>query len=239
MAAKKSAEKFSPLKTGADPRTEEKKSNNWLKIDPNTQLDVVILIGADEIISCEQCAIWLEEGNSPVWPYLGPSDPSHELKVDKRYKAFLPVLQDGEPKVWPMGKGAHTQVLDIDDATGDIKGLEIRIKRQGAGLATRYSVTPTGKRKKVDTVPEVDVISMLGPLTVEDAQNMIAERLGLGDYEEVLDRYRGKTITRAPKKAKVAPVRGNHLPSNPVEEEEDEDLELETEEEEDDEIELI
>jgi hypothetical protein len=194
----KKAPGYSPLKTGTDPRKSggADGQNNWLKIEPGQTLDVVSLVEVEEIISCEQCAIWLEEGNSPVWVYTGPEDPSHELKIEKRYKAYLPVLVDGETKVWSMGKGAHSQVLDIADAVGELKGLEIRIKRTGNGLSTRYSIVNRGKRHDVSRHAEVDVIAMLGPITPGEVQDMIAQKLGMDSYEDVLERFKGKTIRK-------------------------------------------
>lgn len=236
MAKTKSS--YNPLKSGSDPRTEPKKGGSWLNIKPNTSVDITSLVEVDDILSCEQCAIWLEGGNSPVWVYTGPEDPSHELGVEKRYRAFLPVLnEDGEVQVWAMGKGAHSNILDIADATGKLKGLDIRIKRTGSGLATRYSIVAKGSRSKVSHIEEPDVISMLGPLTPEEARKLIVEKLEMEDYEEVLDRYRGRAGKAAPKgrkpSAEVAPVRGKHVKE---EEEEIEDIE---DEEEDDDVELI
>lgn len=210
MAAAKS--KYAPVKTGSDPRSEANNKSSWLRIDPNTQTDVVALVDADEIVSCEQCAIWLEDGNSPVWVYTGPEDPSHELKLDRRYRAYLPILvtDTKEVQVWSMGKAAHSMLLDIADATGELKGLELRIKRTGSGLATRYSIVSRGKRHKVDSIEEVDVISMLGPLTPDEVKAMLAEKLGFESYNDVVERYRSKksgkpsstSATRKPARAK-------------------------------------
>lgn len=159
-------------------------------------IDCIVLIEAEEILAVEQCAIWLETGNSPVWVYTGPDDPSHDLGVDRRYRAYLPVLVGGEVKIWSMGKMAHVQLLDIADASGELKGLEIRIKRTGSGLSTRYSIVPRGKRHDVSRTEEPDVLSMLGPITSDDVKDMITEKLGKGSYEEVLSAYRGSGRTK-------------------------------------------
>lgn len=218
MAATKKSAGFEPLAKGADPRKDAGGQQNWLKVEANSSVDVVILVEVEEILSCEQCAIWLEDGRSPVWVYTGPEDPSHDLKIDKRYRAYLPVLVDGEVKVWSMGKGAHVQIMDIADASGELKGMEVRIKRTGNGLGTRYSIVPKGKRKDVSRIEEVDVIAMLGPITPEEVKDLIAERLGMESYEDVLEKYRGKTIRKA---AKVAPVRGKHASTMDDEDEEE------------------
>ena len=193
--AKASKVAFSPIKTGSDPRKDAK--SQWLKIDANSSADCAILVEVDEIIAVEQCAIWLDDGNSPVWVYTGPEDPSHELKVDKRYRAYLPVLVDGEVKVWSMGKQVHSTLLDIADAQDSIKGLDVRIKRTGAGLGTRYSLVPRGTRKDISRIPEVDVVEMLGPITPEGVREMLTEKFGKESYEEFLEAYRGKGKTAA------------------------------------------
>lgn len=232
MAAKSS---YDPVKTGSDPRSEANNKSSWLRIDPNTQTDVVALVDADEIVSCEQCAIWLEDGNSPVWVYTGPDDPSHELKLERRYRAYLPVLlvDTKEVQVWSMGKSAHSMLLDISDATGELKGLELRIKRTGSGLATRYSIVSKGKRHKVDRIEEVDVISMLGPLTPDEVKEMLADKLGFESYNDVVERYRAK------KSGKTAKPTSAKRPARAKDVDEEEEVGPDDDEEELDDVELM
>ena len=190
----KSKSSFDPIKTGFDLRKDAGRQS-WLKIDANSHADVAILVEVDEIIAVEQCAIWLDDGQSPVWVYTGPEDPSHDLKVEKRYRAYLPVLVDGESRVWSMGKQAHSTLLDIADAQASIKKLNIRIKRTGAGLATRYSIVPRGTRKDVSSINEVDVVEMLGPITSEGVKDMLCEKFSKDSYEDFLTAFRGKGKT--------------------------------------------
>lgn len=201
-------EMFSPVKTGSDPRKEGGTRNLWLKIESNSYVDATILVDVDEIVACEQCAIWLDDGNSPVWVYTGPEDPMHDLGVDKRYRAYLPVLVDGEAKVWSMGKQAHSALLDIADANDEIKGLDVRLKRTGAGLATRYSIVPKGSRRDVSKVDEIDVISLLGPLTPNEVKDMLVKKFEKEDYEDFLSVYRGKGKTTLKTHAKKAAAKG-------------------------------
>lgn len=225
----------SPVKSGGDPRGQMGGESSWLKIDSNSTIDVVPLVEVDDILHCEQCAIWLEDGGkSPVWVYIGSDDPSNDLKAQRRYRAFLPVwvLPEKEVQVWAMGKGAHGQILDIADAIGELKGANLRIKRTGMGLQTRYNITPRGTRTDVKRAPEVDVISMLGPMDREGIEKLICERLNAPDYDTVLEKFRGKEITKALPKVKngTTKFRGNHAPMP----EEDEDTETEDEEDLDD-----
>lgn len=218
---------FSPVKTGIDPRIADA-PKKWMKIDPNSSVDFTCLVEVDEIVSCEQCAIWLTEGNSPVWVYLGAEDPSHDLGIAKRYRAFLPVLVEGEVQVLPMGIQIHKQLMEIADAIGSIKGQDFRMKRTGSGIATRYMVTNKATRKDISDIDEVDVIAMLGPLTVDGVHQLIAERLGVPDYEAVLAMGKGKTITAALGKKTPAAERGKHVRPETEDEElpEEEDVRL-------------
>lgn len=184
---------FNPIKKGYDPRTESANGsgNNgeWLTIKANESVDVVVLVDKNDIIKADQCAIWLEDGNSPVWVYTGESDPSHALKIEKRYRAYLPVLVGDEPKVWSMGKQSHAMILEIADASGTLKGTVLRIKRTGERLNTKYTIVPMGKRKDVSHVDEVDVISMLGPLDTDEIEMMLAKRFGYDDYDSFISSY--------------------------------------------------
>jgi hypothetical protein len=237
MATKKPV--FNPLKSGSDPRKEqedrEKSQRMWFKPQAGETVVATILEDADDILNCEQCAIWLDQGNSPVWVFLGPDDPSIELGVDRRYRAYIPLmLGDDEPQIWSVGKGVHGQLLDISDANGGkLKGLVVQIKRTGNGLQTRYSIVPTGKRRKVEGIEKIDVISLLGPLDVDEIKEMIADKLGMVDYDAVVEYYKGQGGVPGNKvkassfreKKTIAPVRGKHASTTPAIEDDEEDLE--------------
>jgi hypothetical protein len=195
---------FTPVKTGHDPRTEagrrgdgDEKKGRWLKLQPGEVKDLVILCEAEDILASEQCAIWMKDGNSPVWVYTGPEDPCHDLGLKRAYKAFLPVLElvDGKPgdvAIWSVTKSVHIALLDVADASGELKGLEVRVKRTGSSLATRYSVIPRGKRRDVRGIEEPNILDSLGPLTSDGVKELIAQKLGEESYEDVLEKYRGK-----------------------------------------------
>jgi hypothetical protein len=230
---------FSPVTSGYDPRTEPKRSGDgesspYLSIKDGESVDVVVLVDKKELLKFDQCAIWLEDGkNSPVWVYTGEDDPSHELGVDRRYRAILPVYVNskdhpayGESKIWSMGKQSHEQILEIADAGTRLAGTVIRIKRTGVKLKTKYNILPLGKRKDVSGIPEVDVLSLLGPLTSDGVRELIAEKFGKDSYEEFLESYtgnpsKGSTVKASPKKA--SPKKA----ALPDVEEEVEELELE------------
>jgi hypothetical protein len=197
--------KFSPVTSGYDPRTEPKKSSGdgesspYLSLKDGESVDVVVLVEKNDILSYQQCAIWLEDGkNSPVWVYTGEEDPSHELGVEKRYRAVLPVYINtkehpayGERKLFSMGKQVHEQLLEIVDAGTRLAGAVFRIKRTGVKLKTRYSIITLGKRKDISSIPPLDVLSMLGPLTSDGVKELIAQKFGMDSYDDFLESYTG------------------------------------------------
>lgn len=213
MAASKTKEP-GIIRRGYDPRDEPSKSSEdrtgWLSIEDGEFADVVLLYNKEDIIRYEQIGIWTKGGaKPPTWPYSGDDDPMHELELDpkqaKRYRAVLPVVlleSDGtlgETKIWGMSKRVHTQLLDLADEIGPLKGSGIRIRRTGKDLSTNYTLTPKGKRKDVSDIKEPDVLGALGPLTPEAAREMLAKRFGKETYEEFLDAYRGRSGKAKPK----------------------------------------
>lgn len=124
-----------------------------------------------------------------------------------------------------MSKTVHKQLLELAEAI-ELRGAVVRIKRTGVEKSTRYSITNTGKRANVDKVPEVDVISTLGPLTSDGVREIIAKAYEYGSYEDFLTGETNvKPVKRTPPK-KAAPIEVEEL-----ELEGDEALELELEDE--------
>lgn len=235
---------YEAIRKGVDPRNSGGGSNGdgekvrWFKLQAGEVKDLVILVEAEDIIATEQCAIWMKDGNSPVWIYTGPEDPCHELGIKRTYKAYLPVIEliDGkldEVAIWAVSKQVHIALLDIADASGELKGLEVRVKRTGTSLATRYSVVPRGKRRDVSRVEEVDILPQLGPLTSDGVKEHIARKLGEDSYDDVLDKYRGKaadasvtreSVTLAAEDAKPK-KKAKRIVAEVIEDESDDELE--------------
>lgn len=224
----KKAAAASLVNVGGDPRKDGGANGTpWFKIDPGQAIDIVPLVEADEILSCEQCAIWLTDGGkSPVWVYIGSDDPSHELTVQRRYRAFMPVmvLPEKEVQVLAMGKGLHGQILDAADGIVNIKGADMRLKRVGSGLQTRYSIVPKGTRTDIKRVPEVDVVSMLGPMDREGIEKLIVDCLGAPDYETILEKFKGKEITKRLTKPATTQQRGKHATTVAEDDDDEEDM---------------
>ena len=186
---------FEPIKKGVDPRKSSTGGGAYFKIDAGEMADIVILSGADDILSCEQCAIWLDEGGSPVWVYTGGDDPSNELGIPRAYRAYIGILHEGEPKVWSLSKTVHNMLLEISDAGALEPGAMVRVKRTGVGLKTRYSIVPRGKTKDVSDVDAPDIIESLGPITSEGVWEMMVEKLGM-DREAIVKKF-GKRKAKA------------------------------------------
>jgi hypothetical protein len=179
---------FEPIKKGLDPRKSSTGGGAYFKLGSGETADIVILSSADDILSCEQCAIWLDEGNSPVWVYTGGDDPSNELGIPRGYRAYIAIQHEGESKIWSLSKTVHNQLLDISDAGSLEPGAVVRVKRTGAGLKTRYSVVPRGKSKDVSDVELPDIIESLGPITSEGVWEMMVDKLGM-DRDSIVKKY--------------------------------------------------
>ena len=158
------------VKVGITPTASvEKTGGNFMTMPVDEIVECKILCNAEEIVSVEQCALWQHYNPSPVWTYIGPTDPSHELGVNAGYRAFLPISykKDGEVlvRLWSMSKTSHRRISEVSEMSGPLKGQIVRIKRTGAGLKTEHSIVPIGKRVKIsESVPTIDdIIELLGP----------------------------------------------------------------------------
>jgi hypothetical protein len=189
----------SSIGVGFDPR---KASGQWLKIDGSTPIEAVILCEVTEIFSCEQVTLWLDEGRSPMWPYTGPEDPLHDLKLEKRFAAYLPISVDGEQKIWRMPISAYKQIWELHDTVGSVRGMIIRIKKEGAGIKTKYLITQKAMSKKMPEPFEGDILEMLGPSDSDAVKQMLEDRFDMPYADVVKVHGPSKGSTTSPGKAK-------------------------------------
>lgn len=188
--------KYEAIKKGFDPRKSGSGSGGmYFKLDAGEQTDITLLSGKDDILSVDQCAIWLDDGQSPVWVYTGDEDPSNDLGVPRNYRAFVSILHEGEVKVWSISKTVHNAFLDISDAGAMEPGATFRVKRTGTGLKTRYSIVPRGKSKDISSYELPDVIASLGPITSDAVWDMMEEKLGMS-REGIIKRYGKKKVSK-------------------------------------------
>lgn len=125
------------------------------------------LVNMDELLSIDQHAIWLDGGNSPMFPCIGEGCPGCERGNTPRFRAFLPVVThpDGEPKIFAFGIKVARSLEELDSEFGGLKGHLFTVKRKGTGLATNYTVIAVGRKAETDSVTMPNVEEKLGPTT--------------------------------------------------------------------------
>lgn len=158
----------SPIRKGTKVLDERMPSGEsiFLAIQPDSSVDVVPLESMNEMVSVDQHAIWLDAGNSPIFPCIsgtGEQCPGCQLGDKPRFRGFLPILTKEGERIFAFGIQVARSLSDIDDATDGIRGQVLRIKRSGSGLSTRWSIITTGKTKDVEGKEVPDVAEHLGP----------------------------------------------------------------------------
>lgn len=153
------------IKTGGE--------NQWLKLPAGAGVNIVPLTGLDEMISFEQHSIWLDGGNSPIFPCSQTPDCPGCMIGDKpRARGLLNVMtknaetEQWEVKVWAFGMSVMKSLAETEEATDNetIKGHIIRVKKTGSGLSTKYSIVlTTGTAKSMPADSElIDLVPLVG-----------------------------------------------------------------------------
>lgn len=220
------------VKIGAKPEaTGEGGDSVFFTIAADEMIECKVLVNVDEIVSVEQCALWNHYNPSPVWVFIGPSDPSHDLGIKSGYRAFLPIsfTLDGEKvvRLWSMSKTSHRQIAEIAEMSGSLKGQVLRIKRTGSGMKTQHTIVPIGKRVKItENVPSVEtIIDLLGPYSREEIISLIEQRTN-EDWSAVVEKVSKATKGAKPKKGTKTAVEKKKVEVVTLDDE-DEDEELE------------
>lgn len=182
-------------------------SSKFLKLKAGKAVEVVPLTGVEGVLSFNQHALWLEDGNSPIWPCFGkPWCPGEVIGDKARFRALLLVVTKDDPDtemILPMGSSMFKQFVAVEDAIGgSMKGQVVRVLRTGDGLATKYNIIPTGRRVKVTGEPDINLMEHIGPTTPEEVIEML-EKAGrwTEDHQDEYDRLR-----LAAKKKAAAPA---------------------------------
>lgn len=189
--AKRSKSGLSFIKKGREAVDHASEGNGsvWLKLSDGDSHEIVAIGGVEEMISFDQHAFWLDEGNSPIFPCLQTKDcPGCKLEQEikqggARFKAVLPVLvkTDGgqEERLVIFGKAVAKQLADAEDAVGEsLHGHILRLSRKGSGINTKYTVMPTGRKaKSIPTIEEfgLDPMENIGPTTPKAIIEALAE----------------------------------------------------------------
>lgn len=163
------AQKKSPIRRGADNLT--KKESSFLQLKADEAIDIVPLQPISEMISVDQHAIWLDAGNSPIFVCLygtGEKCPGCQLDDKAKFRGFMNVWnKDQGVRLFAFGIKLARSLAEADEALdGGLQGQVLRIKKEGSGLKTTYTLTPTGRKsKEVIGMEAIDIEQHLGPLT--------------------------------------------------------------------------
>jgi hypothetical protein len=200
-------------------------AGDFVKIGDGDAVDMVSVVDMDEMLSVDQHAIWLEGGNSPMFPCIGKDCPGCELGNQPRFRAFVPVklVETGEPKVFSFGIQIARALEELDEEFGGLAGNVFRVKRKGSGLATTYTVVALGKKRKVseDDIIE-DLEEKIGPTTRAGILALLEETGAIEDIIEEEELEEEEEEEPAPKKRKP---RKKKVEVEEEEDEEDEDWE--------------
>lgn len=149
----------------------------FLKLADGDSFEIVAIGGVDEVISFDQHAIWIDEGNSPIFPCLQSKDcPGCRIGDTPRFKAIMPILvktdAGQEERLIIFGKAVMRALADAEDAVGaSLHGHILRFSRKGSGMTTKYSVMPTGRQyAKAPSIEDFGLqpLEHIGPTEPED-----------------------------------------------------------------------
>lgn len=173
MAKKSTKGTKSPIRRGHIPPPSD--GSLFLKFEPGAAVNLVPQTGMEDMLSIDQCAIWLDGGNSPVFPSIqgtGEQCPGIQLGLKPRFRGFLPVVVKNpetdtlESRIFSFGIQVARQLSEIEDSIGEpLLGKVLRVKRTGEGLSTKYMTTYTGKTQDVSTFEMPDIETEIGPTT--------------------------------------------------------------------------
>jgi len=164
-------------------------SSDFVRIADGDAIDMVSLLDLEEMLSIDQHAIWLDGGNSPMFPCIGKNCPGCDHGNQPRFRAFLPVvvLDSGEPKIFSFGISIARALEELDEEFGGIAGHVFRVKRKGSGLATTYTVIALGRTRKIAKYEAIEVEEKLGPVTRKGILELLKETGALEDTDDYDD----------------------------------------------------
>jgi hypothetical protein len=167
----------------------------FVSLKDGEKVTLASLVNMDDLISIDQHAIWLDGGNSPMFPCIGDDCPGCELGNTARFRAFLPVvtIPDSESKVFAFGIKVARALEELDEEFGGLKGHMFTVRRKGTGLSTSYTVIAVGKKMDIADATAIDVESKLGPTTAAGIRAMLKESGAVeGDEAEAKPAKKGE-----------------------------------------------
>lgn len=172
--AKKST--TSVFRKGAEAAPSSDGGAKFLKIPENESVSIVPLVNLDDLVSIDQHEFW-DINPALLFPCVGEGCPACAAGNKPKYKAFLPVLANGEtssPKIYAFGISVERQLETLAEEIGEIQGLVLKIRRSGSGFNTRYNVISTGKKVKIDGITPPQPENEINVLSAEEIANKIA-----------------------------------------------------------------
>jgi hypothetical protein len=176
-------------------------SSIFLKLESGKPVEIVPLTGVDGILSYNQHAIWLDDGDSPMFPcFIQPWCPGEIIGDKPKFRAMLVCVTREEPDrqvILPMGVSLYKQLLANQDAVGSsIKGRVIKITKTGEKLSTRYTALLTGRvmKKIADMDLEIELIEHIGETDPDVVVEML-KKAGIwtkahqAQYKELRKKY--------------------------------------------------
>jgi len=202
-------------------------AGDFVKISDGDAIDMASLLNLDEMLSVDQHAIWLEGGNSPMFPCIGKDCPGCELGNGARFRAFLPVylIKEGNMvKLFSFGISIARALEELDEEFGGLAGNVFRVKRKGTGLNTTYTVVALGKKTKVDEddIPD-DIEEKIGPTTRKTILALLEETGAIEDLVEEDEDDEEEEEEEAPPKKKKKKKKKAKPKKEEEEDEDDED----------------
>lgn len=166
MAAKK---KTSLIRRGIASALESTgRGSRFLTLQADQPVDVALMGELDDVLTVDTHS-WWDYNPAPHLVCLGPGCPSCALGNESRANSYLAVCTpDGEVKYIIAKVSILNALKKYSEAVGNLVGRVVRLERTGAGLKTKYSVIPLGKKVDVSKFVIPDLEEQLGALTLED-----------------------------------------------------------------------
>lgn len=160
-------------------------AGKFIKIKDGDSVVFAPLTNLDEMISVDQHEFW-DVQPAVIVPCIQKGCPACETGNEARFKAFLAVMtkEDGS-KIFAFGRKVERQLEELEAELGSLKGKVLKVRRNGSGMSTSYTVIATGKTMNVSDAEVPDIISTLGPTTREEIKALLENRgVSSSDGEE-------------------------------------------------------
>lgn len=121
----------------------------WLKWQPSETHDVTIL-SSDPV---ESFIHWLPQGSQPC---AGPNCQYCAMAGRPKHRWSVEIRKGEENHTWEMSNQVYTNLAAISHKLKTFAGIQLSITRNGSGLATTYTLIPTGTID-VETLPPATI----------------------------------------------------------------------------------